>query len=328
MPEISEYLKEKIGQVPELPGIYKFYNLDGNIIYIGKSKCLKKRVRSYFAKTPRWEKAKKLVRFIRNVEYIATDTHLEARLLECELIKTVKPCFNSQMKNDQRYVYLQIKACNTYNPLTVIPERQDVSFGPFRSRYTLIDIINSFRNLYPIRKEGTDYLFDYHLLPDALSKEAFAANRDSLLDMFSNPEKLDTFLVKLEEKMAEAASLYKYETASKYRDLISGFQYIKYGINAYQELISQNILLKIPYTEGWKLFYVSGGLIRYIEKFPDPASKDIQKFIRMGEKLAAGNKAPYFPFRESELTEKMQIDFRDILCSEIMAMPENMVLLL
>ena len=70
----------------------------GNIIYIGKSKCLKKRVHSYFVKSPVWEKAKKMAPLIYDINYIVTDTHLEAMLLECEMIKTIKPYFNAAMK--------------------------------------------------------------------------------------------------------------------------------------------------------------------------------------------------------------------------------------
>lgn len=327
MADITDNLKEILNQIPELPGIYKFYNSGGIIIYIGKSKCLKKRVKSYFAKTPKWEKVKKLVCFIHDIEYIVTDTHLEARLLECELIKTVKPFFNSQMKNDQKYVYLKIAEYNTYNPLRVIPEREADSFGPFRSRYTLIDIINSFRNLYPIIKTEQSYSFDYHLLPAALDKESFFNNRNSLLDMLSETAGMELFICGLEEKMREAASLFKYETASMYRDIISGFQYIMHGINAYRNLISRNILLQIPCPGGFKLIFASGGLIRLKEKLSDPKPEDIKKFIRKGEAMVKSGIWEY-SLPETDFTDKMRIDFRDVLYSEIMALPEEMVTLL
>lgn len=329
MSVVTDHISEKLKSIPELPGIYKFYNADGMIIYIGKSKCLKKRVKSYFAKTPKWEKVKKLVCFIHDIEYIVTDTHLEARLLECQLIKTVKPHFNSQMKNDQRYVYLKVADYSSLpyrdNPLSVISEREEEVFGPFRSRYTLIDIIDSFRNLYPIIKTGEEYTFDYHLLPISLNKASFTDNRNSLMEMFTDVNKLDTFSLKLEEKMKEAAALYKYETASFYRDILSGFQYIKYGISAYQNLISRDILLKIPCPEGLKLFYVSGGLIHLKEKYSAPTRKDINKFIRKGRASALSGKTEYGFVPGIDLTDKMRIDFRDVLYSEIMALPEEMV---
>lgn len=319
MPEIANHIKEQLAQIPELPGIYKFYNADGVIIYIGKSKCLKKRVKSYFAKTPKWEKVKKLVCFIHDIEYIVTDTHLEARLLECELIKAVKPHFNSQMKNDQRYVYLKVADFNYHNPLAVIPDREEDCFGPFRSRYTLLDIIDSFKNLYPITNLDGTYQFEYHLLPVTLDKAAFAANRTCMLDMLTDTGKIDLFVQKLKGYMTEAATAYKFETASKYRDIISGFGYIKHGISAYQNLISNNILLNIPCTEGCKLFYVSNGTIRLKEKFSQPPGpKDRDCFIQKGKEQVV----------RIDLSDKMQIDFRDVLYSEITALPEDMVMLL
>lgn len=76
--EISERLKEKLKDLPELPGIYKMLDSKGNIIYIGKSKSLKKRVRTYFTENnTRWSKIKKLVFFIDDLDYEVTDTHLE-----------------------------------------------------------------------------------------------------------------------------------------------------------------------------------------------------------------------------------------------------------
>ena len=328
LPDITNKLKEKLNKLPELPGIYKFYDGSGNIIYIGKSKCLKNRVRSYFTKSPKWEKVKKMIYFIQDVEYIVTDTHLEARLMECELIKTIRPYFNAQMKNDQRYVYLKVAEYNSYNPLTVVAERKEASFGPFRSRYTLLDVINSLKNIYPIKKSSQNYLFDYHLIPLTLTIDEFEENRKNLLALLTDPLKFDLFLAELEIKMTEAASFFKYETASMYRDIINGLKYIKHGISAYENLLSRNILLKIPYPEGVKLFYVSNGIILYKETFTTVKAKDIRAFIQKGIYRMNISGTHLNSNIDLEITEKKQIDFRDILCSEILALPEDMVILL
>ena len=156
---MTELLRDKLQKLPDLPGIYKMLNRDGQIIYIGKSKCLKNRVRSYFSKTPTWEKVKKMVNMIHDFEIIVTDTHLEARLLECELIKFYKPVFNSQFKTDSRYVFLNIENSNKYSPLTISTERKNNSYGPFRSKYTLKDAILSLENLYPFQKTNDGYAF-------------------------------------------------------------------------------------------------------------------------------------------------------------------------
>ena len=113
----TDNIKEKLKQIPKLPGIYKMLDSRGNIIYIGKSKCLQNRVKSYFVASPKWEKVNRMVTMIKDIEYVVTDTHLEARLLECTLIKEHKPRFNAQMKNDQRYFFIKVENYNRYNPL-------------------------------------------------------------------------------------------------------------------------------------------------------------------------------------------------------------------
>jgi excinuclease ABC subunit C len=315
----SNDLQNILKNIPELPGIYKMFDNKGNIIYIGKSKCLKKRVKSYFTKSPKWEKVKKLVSFIYNIEYIVTDTHLEARLLECELIKFHTPVFNSQLKNDRRYCYLKVE--NTYNKhnnaLSVVKYREDNTFGPFRSSYTLISVINLFKNIYPITKNKRSFSCEYHLLPIYMDEQVFLENKIVLLDLLGSSAKITSLIKQLEKKMKEAAQDFRYETASMYRDIIQGLGYIRYGIDGYQKLLSQDILLKIPSETGEKLFFVSGGNIILKQSYKELTHKDVTEFIHRGQALI-------LTFT-NEMDEKTKIDFRDILYSEIISLPENMV---
>ena len=103
--------------------------------------------------------------------------------------------------------------------------------------------------------------------------------------------------------MKEAATLYRYETASYYRALIIGLQYIRHGISGYQTLLSKNIVLKIPAQNGFKLFLVSHGMIRLKENALTPKCK-------------------------IDINEKSYIDFRDILYSGFMSLAEDMVIIL
>ena len=84
---LSIELKQKLDSIPQLPGIYKMLDSQGNIIYVGKSKCLRKRIKTYFTGNHERSKIEKLVSLISDIDYIVTDTHLEAKLLECKLIK-------------------------------------------------------------------------------------------------------------------------------------------------------------------------------------------------------------------------------------------------
>lgn len=329
---IKETIKNRLNEIPFLPGIYKMLDGKGDIIYIGKSKCLNKRVRSYFTSTPTWEKVKKMVGFIVDIDYIVTDTHLEARLLECELIKSLKPVFNAQMKNDNKYVYLNVSCQEKQSPLTVTPLPKDISFGPFRSKYTLIDAISHFSNLYPIIKVENTYEFDYHIIPCQMDSSTFARNRKTLLDILNNAQNLERMICLCEVKMITAATDLKFETASLYRDVISGLKYVKHGIDGYSSLLNRQIILKLPTESGTKLFFVSEGNIIHRKLYKNINQRNLDAFIKKGEKILhiSGTNQTLQKglitntYQTEFMTEKMRVDFRDILYSEISSLSEDM----
>lgn len=333
---INETIKNKLKELPHLPGIYKMLDSRGNIIYVGKSKCLNKRVKSYFTATPTWEKVKKMVNLIEDIDYIVTDTHLEARLLECELIKSIKPVFNSQLKNDNRYVYLTVGNHCKRAPLTVTAYPEENSFGPFRSKHTLIDAVGYFNNLYPIVNIAGLYQFDYHILPYAMNKESYEKNKEALLDILSSSGNLDLMISISEEKMRIAAGDLKFETASLYRDVIAGLKYVKHGIDGYSSLLNRKIVLQIPSENGVKLFLVSEGNIIHRKLYKTMCRKNLDSFIRKGNETLIKTVTTHFPskglmvntYDKEFMTEKMSIDFRDILYSEITSLSEDKLLFL
>lgn len=323
MSNISADLKNKIKNIPMLPGIYKMIDNRGQVIYVGKSKCLKKRVQSYFSKDHKWEKIKRLVSLIHDIDYIVTDTHLEARLLECDLIKTLKPYFNSQMKNDRKYVYLQIKDYNPYNPLAVVNERTDNSYGPFRSKNLLEDLVGLLKNIYPLSFVKNQYVFEYHIFPAAMDKETYCSNKKILKDLFDCEDKMSLFISQLEDKMHDEAMNYRFETASVYRDIINSLKYVKHGINGYKDLFSKRLVLKIPTIDGVKLFYVCKGKILLTKKYKRlPRNEDyIKNFIIKGNAIRKE-----YSFAEEKIIDKETLDYRDILYSEICSLPEDMII--
>lgn len=318
MISITSDSKEALKTIPALPGIYKMYDSRQALLYIGKSKCLMKRVKSYFHSIPKQEKIKKMVSAIHFIDYIVTDTHLEARLLECDLIKTNKPPFNSQMKNDRNYTYLKLNASPSQHPISLSGERTEASYGPFRRKYALDQLIHVLENLYPIHEDNSSYEFEYHLFPVEMDAEDFHKNHETLRGLLSEDQKMEQFIRRLEDKMNEASSLYRFETASIYRDLQTELQYLQNALNGYRDLFSRNIILKIPFHQGIKLFFVSKGNILYKEVHTDLSKKALQLFIRNGKKQEAS-------FDAVLTDEKAGIDFRDILYSEIMSLPEEMV---
>ncbi len=98
---IPEHLEERIKTIPEKPGVYRMKDKNGNILYVGKSKSLRSRVKSYFYGDHGQDKIKEMVSRIGDIDIITTDTHLEAQVLECELIKKLRPPYNRQIINDR-----------------------------------------------------------------------------------------------------------------------------------------------------------------------------------------------------------------------------------
>lgn len=329
MKDINTELKNKIKTIPLLPGIYKMIDARGRVIYVGKSKCLRKRVQSYFVKDHKWEKIKNLVSRIHDIDYTVTDTHLEARLLECELIKTLKPFFNSRMKNDRRYVYLQLKNNYPHSALAIVNERTANAYGPFRSRNLLDGLIGLLRNIYPISFDGSRYIFEYHIFPVVMDRDTYFANLKILTELLDNEDKMSLFISQAEEEMKKAAEAYRFELAGIYRDIINGLKYIRHGINGYKEIFSKRLVLKIPTADGIKLFYVNKGNILLSEKYkgsslPDQCLKD---FIAKGDALLKDFIDIEIPASDDDKAAyKATLDYRDILYSEINSLSEDMIL--
>ncbi|OLS02520.1 GIY-YIG nuclease family protein [Tissierella creatinophila] len=313
---INKSLKTKILSLPESPGIYKMLDKEKNIIYIGKSISLKKRVRTYFSEKPKWEKVKKLTPLIDDIEYIVTDTHLEARLLECEMIKRIKPIFNSQFKNDKGYVYLNIKDYNIYNPISIVYDYEEKVYGPFRRKFRVLMVLEALKNLYPILKVDEKYQFSYDVFPVKMDRETFNLNKRSLENIFSNDREFTLFLKSLDDKMIEASKNLQFETAMTYRDTINGLNYLKGSLKEDKNLFLKKLFINIPLDKGNKFFLVSRGKILLKETFLEFNETDIEHFIERALSLKALKENPF---------EKASLDFRDIIYSEIRTLPKDII---
>jgi excinuclease ABC subunit C len=142
-----------VHSLPGSPGVYRYYDGDGKILYVGKAKNLKKRVSSYFNKEPESGKLRVLVRKIRDIKFIVTETELDALLLENNLIKKLQPRYNIMLKDDKTYPWLCIKKepfPRVFSTRHVLNDGSEY-YGPYasvRMMKTLLDII---RKLYPLR---------------------------------------------------------------------------------------------------------------------------------------------------------------------------------
>ena len=149
----KEVLKQKVLSLPEVPGVYKYYDQNGVIIYVGKAKNLKKRVASYFSKDQQDRKTRRLVSQIRDVKFAVVNSELDALLLENNLIKEYKPKYNILLKDDKTYPFICVG--KERFPKVYISRRPDrtkcTSFGPYPSGRTLQTLQELFKNLFHIR---------------------------------------------------------------------------------------------------------------------------------------------------------------------------------
>jgi excinuclease ABC subunit C len=154
MPAAEDKLKKIISILPDSPGVYKYYSTEGELIYIGKAKSLKKRVSSYFNKN-QYENKKTavLVSRIDDIQYTVVDTEFDALLLENNLIKEFKPRFNIDWKDDKTYPFIRLtkerfpKIFPTRNPVKDGSEY----FGPYGSVRMMHTILELVRAVYPLR---------------------------------------------------------------------------------------------------------------------------------------------------------------------------------
>ncbi|MEI7578787.1 MAG: excinuclease ABC subunit UvrC [bacterium] len=153
-------LKQKISNAPWQPGCYLYKNSSGKILYVGKAKNLKKRVTSYFSYPERLEnKIQQMVIKIADVEFITTDSELEAFLLETNLIKKYKPKYNSQKKDDKSYVWLMINKFEDFPQIKIVREKKNPQaeyLGPYAYTLPLKRILKELRKLFPYRTCNRD----------------------------------------------------------------------------------------------------------------------------------------------------------------------------
>lgn len=220
--------------IPTNPGIYLMKDSDKKIIYIGKAKNLKNRVRSYFLKNQNY-KTQKLVENISDIEFVLTDNESEAFLLESNMIKKHRPKFNIELKDQQRYTYLRISN-EKYPRLLVARRSRDGKFlgggkifGPFMQGSSKLLAIGTLRKAFQIRickQLPKKVCLEYHLgncegpceFKDAQDK--YSQHVSALEEVLKGKNQTQTFTKKLKEEMTQAAASQQFERAKDIRDTL------------------------------------------------------------------------------------------------------------
>ena len=281
------------------------------VVYIGKSKNLKARVRSYFTKGEKPEKIIRMVHNLKDVDWIITDTHMEAQILECALIKKLKPIYNVQLKNHQNYFYLNVGTDSRKKPLLIYSEKQPFdNYGPYRGRSFVNQLLKQLENIYPITKASDSYIFDYSVFPIKMNDKEFLENRASLIEILGNEKANANFISVVRKKMIEASKNHRFETAKEFRDIISGLEYIyNNNLKSNYRAMKKAVVVGEQIDRGIKLFYIVSGLIILKRTYEDLTDEDIIKFKAEGKALAM--------IRASFTDEKRSLDFRKIVSLEL-----------
>jgi len=153
---MNERLKESLKLLPALPGCYIYYNAEGEIIYVGKAKILKRRVKSYFNRKHDSVKVNVLVSQIDRLEYIITNTEVEALILESHLIKKHKPKYNILLKDDKKYPYFLVTD-EDFPRITIVRKRninkeKGRYYGPYTDIRAMHSTLDFLKKIFPLRQ--------------------------------------------------------------------------------------------------------------------------------------------------------------------------------
>lgn len=228
-------IRERMPTVPLLPGCYLFRDGKGAVLYVGKAKLLRNRVRSYFGRQDRlpW-KTRSMVENAATIEYIITDTEIEALVLESNLIKHHRPRYNVVLRDDKSFLYLKVTSNERYP--RVLTTRRILNdgaryYGPYTSAYSLRDTLNLLNRLFPYRscsldmeKEYERPCLDYHIkrcagpCVGAVSHEAYTGIIQQVTRFLAG--RAGDVIQNLRGEMREASDALEFERAAVMRDRI------------------------------------------------------------------------------------------------------------
>ncbi len=233
-------LKEKLNLLPESPGVYIMLDKDGIVIYVGKARVLKNRVRQYFHSSAKPEKVMAMVENIADFYYIITQTEIDALALENNLIKKYKPKYNILLKDDKTYPYIHVHTKEEFPRVSITRKlkKDGKYFGPFMGGVRCRDILEIIGSVYNVRTCSTAIgakpkkpCLEYHLgrcqAPCAhlCTREEYAERiKETLAFLDGNYEKAEEIL---RQKMLTFAENEEFELAMEYREKLQMLSKLK-----------------------------------------------------------------------------------------------------
>jgi excinuclease ABC subunit C len=235
----ADRLERRLKEIPQEPGVYLMRDLSDRILYIGKSKKLRSRVRSYFRESQKLsDRIAMMVRQVVEIEFIVTDTEAEALALEANLVKQHQPYFNVLLKDDKKYPYVLITWSEEYPRIFITRNRRlakekDKYYGPFVDAGLLRTTLRLAKRLFPMRQRPQPLFKDRPCLnydlgrcpgvcQQLISPEEYRKTIQRIAMVFQGRtgELIDT----LTANMEQAAQSLNFEAAARIRDQISGIK--------------------------------------------------------------------------------------------------------
>ncbi|MFA0814956.1 MAG: excinuclease ABC subunit UvrC [Anaerofustis sp.] len=335
---MNDILKRKIENLPEKPGVYLMKDHENTIIYVGKAKILKNRVRQYFqSQNNHTVKVRKMVGHIEDLEYIITDSEVEALMLECNLIKQHRPYYNILMKDDKSYPYLKLTLSEAYPKLELTRKRKldgDKYFGPYVNAYAARKTLEAMKLFYPLKRcnkkisYGTKtgrVCLNYHLgqcagvcqgniTPEEYGK--YVEEAESILK--NRPEIL---IRKLTEQMQSEADQLHFEAAGVMKEYISAVQQLNQEQKISNTSLDERDIIAMASDNATvcvQLFLIRGGKIirtetRYLkaegEERADVLASFMTQYYATGSYIPREIAVPFDP-SESDLIARMLGELR------------------
>ncbi len=298
--------KEKLSRVPDLPGSYQMKNKEGNIIYVGKAKNLKKRLKSYFTGRATGKTAM-LVEDIDDFEYIVTSTELESLILEITLIKKYDPKYNILLKDDKSYPYIELSD-EKYPRLRVVRNinrrrKKGTFFGPYPNVTAARKTVNMLNRIYPLRKcehLKKEVCLYYHIheclgyCEKKVDEDTISKMKEEILAFFKGDG--EKVLASLRRQMLAASDALQFEKARELKEMIEDVeitlrkQKIDLNRNANFDLFTYEqkenyVAIVIFFIREGLLFGRHQELIRTLDSIEDDLTQYIIQFYEKNSLL-------------------------------------------
>ena len=238
---MNEILQNKLDSLPQVPGVYKFKDREGEILYIGKAINLRSRVNSYFREDmydrPR---IRQMMPFVTDLEIVETNNEVEALVLESALIKEVEPKYNSDLKDGKSYAWLYVSTKDDFPTVKIVRNlsgkeyKKGRLFGPYPSGLATKRVFTYLRKLYPFctkcnpKDEKPSLYYHLGLCPGPyhghISQEDYRENINEIVKFLSGRRKGQ--LEQMEREMRQYSRERRYEEAAQLRDRINDLKYL------------------------------------------------------------------------------------------------------